>query len=62
MGRMLHRVHIAWVIECPVCGVDVTQVGWTAERCEHDESFVQQIQSEAVYTDVREFTGQVHPA
>ncbi|NJC21358.1 ADP-heptose:LPS heptosyltransferase [Arthrobacter pigmenti] len=54
MGRMLHRVHIAWVIECPVCGVDVTQVGWTAERCEHDESFVQQIHPDAVYADVRE--------
>ncbi|GAB3541727.1 glycosyltransferase family 9 protein [Arthrobacter tecti] len=63
MGRMLHRVHIAWVIECPVCGVDVTQVGWTAERCEHDESFVQQIQSEAVYADVRELASrQGHPA
>ncbi len=53
IGRMLHRIHIAWLIECPVCGVDVTQVGWTAERCEHNDSFVQQVQPEAVYADVR---------
>lgn len=56
MGRMLHRVHVGWTTECPVCGVDVTQVGWTAERCEHDESFVQQIQPDEVYADVRELT------
>ena len=56
MGRTLHRVHLAWTTECSVCGVDVTQVGWTAERCEHDYSFVQQIQPEAVYDDVRDLT------
>lgn len=32
IGRTLHRVHFSWVSQCPVCGVDVTQVGWTAER------------------------------
>jgi ADP-heptose:LPS heptosyltransferase len=56
MGRMMHRVHLAWVTNCPECGVDVTQVGWTAERCEHDDSFVQQIQPHAVYDDVRDLT------
>lgn len=56
MGRMLHRVHLAWTTECAVCGVDVTQVGWTAERCEHDDSHVQQIQPGAVYDDVRDLT------
>lgn len=56
MGRMLHRVHLSWTTQCPVCGVDVTQVGWTAERCEHDDSFVQQVQPDAVYEDVRELT------
>lgn len=56
MGRMLHRVHLDWTTACPVCGVDVTQVGWTAERCEHDDSFVQQIQPDAVYADVEELT------
>ncbi|MHA7262732.1 glycosyltransferase family 9 protein [Arthrobacter sp. TMN-37] len=53
-GRTLHRVHLAWVIACPVCGVDVTQVGWTAERCEHDDSLVQSVRPAAVYADVRE--------
>lgn len=56
MGRMLHRVHLSWTTQCPVCGVDVTQVGWTAERCEHDDSHVQQIQPDAVYNDVRDLT------
>ncbi len=54
MGRTLHRVHFSWVTHCPVCGVDVTQVGWTAERCEHDDSFVSTVQPEAVYADVAE--------
>lgn len=54
MGRMLHRVHMAWVTHCPVCGVDVTQVGWTAERCEHNASLVQAIRPEDVYADVVE--------
>lgn len=56
MGRVLHRVHAAWTTQCAVCGVDVTQVGWTAERCEHDDSFVQQTQPDAVYDDVRDLT------
>lgn len=56
MGRVLHRVHLAWTTQCAVCGIDVTQVGWTAERCEHDYSFVQQIQPDAVYDDVRDLT------
>lgn len=56
LGRMLHRVHMGWTTECAVCGVDVTQVGWTAERCEHDDSFVQQVQPGDVYADVRELT------
>ncbi|BBE23154.1 LPS biosynthesis-related glycosyltransferase [Arthrobacter sp. MN05-02] len=54
MGRTLHRVHFSWVAQCPVCGVDVTQVGWTAERCEHDDSFVAAVQPDAVYADVAE--------
>jgi ADP-heptose:LPS heptosyltransferase len=53
LGRSLHRIHPAWVTNCPVCGVDVTQVGWTAERCEHDDSFVATVQAEDVYADVR---------
>ncbi len=54
MGRTLHRVHFSWVTRCPVCGVDVTQVGWTAERCEHDDSFVATVQPAVVYPDVAE--------
>ena len=56
LGRTLHRVHLAWTTQCATCGVDVTQVGWTAERCEHDDSHVQQIQPDAVYDDVRDLT------
>lgn len=54
IGRMLHRVHMAWVTNCPVCGQDVTQVGWTAERCEHDDSLVAAVQPDDVYADARE--------
>ncbi|MHA7278739.1 glycosyltransferase family 9 protein [Arthrobacter sp. MDT2-2] len=54
MGRSLHRVHFSWVASCPVCGVDVRQVGWTAERCEHDDSLVAAVQPDAVYADVAE--------
>ncbi|RJT82081.1 glycosyltransferase family 9 protein [Arthrobacter cheniae] len=54
MGRSLHRVHFSWVTRCPVCDVDVTQVGWTATRCEHDDSFVATVQPDAVYADVAE--------
>ncbi|MCQ9224894.1 glycosyltransferase family 9 protein, partial [Streptococcus suis] len=52
IGRTLHRLHFSWVTTCPECGVDVTQVGWTAERCEHDDSLVASVQPEAVYADV----------
>ncbi|WAP52025.1 glycosyltransferase family 9 protein [Arthrobacter sp. ATA002] len=52
MGRTRHRVHMSWVSACPVCGADVTQVGWTAERCPHDDSFVASVDPAAVYADV----------
>lgn len=54
LGRTRHRVHMSWVSACPVCGVDVTQVGWIAERCPHDDSFVATVDPEAVYADVAE--------
>ncbi|WIB01650.1 glycosyltransferase family 9 protein [Curtobacterium sp. MCBA15_012] len=50
--RGRHRVHLSFVTRCPVCGVDVTQVGWTAERCEHDPSYVDEVTPEAVLADV----------
>ncbi len=61
MGRALHRVHFSWVTACPTCGVDVTQVGWTAERCEHDDSFVGTVRPEAVYEDVRQLMATTLP-
>ncbi len=56
LGRTLHRLHLSWVTNCSVCGVDLTQVGWTAERCSHDEPLVAQVLPAAVYADVRDLT------
>ena len=53
LGRALHRLHVSWVTRCPVCGADVTQVGWTAERCPHDAPLMAEISSDAVHADVR---------
>ncbi|TLM73113.1 glycosyltransferase family 9 protein [Pseudarthrobacter sp. NamB4] len=53
LGRSLHRIHAAWVTVCPSCGIDVTQVGWTAPRCEHDDSVVASVGVQEVYEDVR---------
>jgi len=51
LSRGRHRVQIGWTTHCPVCGVDCTQVGWTAERCPHDESIVGGVRVEAVLAD-----------
>ena len=56
LGRSLHRVHASWVTTCPTCGIDVTQVGWTAPRCAHDDSVVAGIGVPEVYEDVRSLT------
>ncbi len=53
LGRSLHRIHASWVTACPTCGIDVTQVGWTAPRCPHDDSVVAGIPVPDVYEDVR---------
>lgn len=53
LGRSLHRIHTSWVTACPTCGIDVTQVGWTAPRCVHDDSVVAGIGVSEVYEDVR---------
>ena len=53
LGRSIHRIHASWVTACPVCGIDVTQVGWTAPRCAHDESVVAGVEVQAVHDDVR---------
>ncbi|MEN0102648.1 MAG: glycosyltransferase family 9 protein [Curtobacterium sp.] len=52
LDRGRHRVHMSFVTRCPVCGVDVTQVGWTAERCEHDPSYVDEVDPALVLADV----------
>jgi ADP-heptose:LPS heptosyltransferase len=57
LGRGRHRVHLSWVTHCPVCGADVTQVGWTAPRCPHNDSLVAGIRWEDVYADVRSLLG-----
>ncbi|MDQ0664303.1 ADP-heptose:LPS heptosyltransferase [Arthrobacter ulcerisalmonis] len=56
LGRSLHRLHASWVTACPTCGIDVTQVGWTAPRCVHDDSVVAGIGVPEVYEDVRSLT------
>jgi ADP-heptose:LPS heptosyltransferase len=50
--RARHRIEMSFTTTCPVCGVDVTQVGWSAERCEHDPSFVADVSAEAVLRQV----------
>lgn len=53
LSRARHRVLMSWVTRCAVCGIDVTQVGWTAERCPHDPSLVAEVSPESVYAEVR---------
>jgi ADP-heptose:LPS heptosyltransferase len=50
-SRGRHRVHLSFTVNCPVCGADVTQVGWTAKRCEHDVSFVTDVEVAPVLAD-----------
>ena len=54
LGRTSHRVAMAFSTSCPVCGVDITQVGWTAERCEHDASVVDGVGLDEVWENTRE--------
>lgn len=59
LGRSLHRIHASWVTTCPVCGIDVTEVGWTAPRCTHDESVVATVGVREVHDDVRNLVATV---
>jgi hypothetical protein len=52
-GRRWHRVHLSFTTSCPVCGIDVTQVGWSAERCDHDVTFVADVDVDPVLADAR---------
>lgn len=54
LTRLRHRVHLSFITRCPVCGIDVTQVGWTAPRCPHDVSLVAEVDPDAVLADVRQ--------
>ncbi|MFP3465359.1 glycosyltransferase family 9 protein [Leifsonia sp. SIMBA_070] len=54
LGRSKHRVHVSWIIRCPVCGRDCTG---GAERCEHDVSFVGDVEAGPVHADVAELAG-----
>jgi ADP-heptose:LPS heptosyltransferase len=59
LGRSIHRIHASWVTACPVCGIDVTQVGWTAPRCAHDASVVAKVGVREVHDDVRNLVATV---
>ena len=61
LGRALHRVQVSWMTQCPVCGADLTQVGWTAERCPHDVPLISGIRPETVYADVRSLMARNSP-
>lgn len=52
-GRGRHRIRLGRITRCPVCGRDATQIGWTAERCEHDPSYVADVPVGDVLEDVR---------
>ncbi|WP_375406567.1 glycosyltransferase family 9 protein [uncultured Amnibacterium sp.] len=56
-GRARHRIRLGRITRCPICGRDATQVGWTAERCEHDPSYVSDVPVEDVLQDVRALLG-----
>lgn len=60
--RGRHRVQLSWTTNCPVCGRDATQVGWTAERCEHDDSFVAGVAAGAVWEDLQVLMATTVPA
>jgi ADP-heptose:LPS heptosyltransferase len=56
-SRGRHRVLLGWTTHCPVCGADVTQVGWKAERCEHDPSFVTDVEVPDALEEVLDLLG-----
>ncbi len=62
LSRGRHRIQLGWTTHCPVCGRDVTQVGWTAPRCEHDESLVADVSPDAVYAELAALTATTAPA
>lgn len=61
LSRGRHRVQLGWTTHCPACGRDCTQVGWTAERCPHDDSFIAGIRVAAVLADAGALLTQAAP-
>jgi ADP-heptose:LPS heptosyltransferase len=55
-GRALHRTHISWTTQCPVCGAVCTRMD--LPRCEHDVSFVADVPVDDVLADVNELLGE----
>ncbi|SDT16396.1 ADP-heptose:LPS heptosyltransferase [Friedmanniella luteola] len=53
LSRSRHRIQVGFTTRCPVCGRDLSEPGWTAERCEHDPSIVADVDPGRVLTDVR---------
>jgi ADP-heptose:LPS heptosyltransferase len=53
LSRRRHRLRMSMRANCPVCGADQTQVGWTAPHCGHDASFVAEVRVEDVLEDAR---------
>ena len=52
-GRGRHRIRLGRTMHCPVCGRNAMQVGWTEPRCEHDPSYVADVEVGEVLEDVR---------
>ncbi len=55
LTRADHRPLISWTTRCPTCGVSGVDV--TADRCEHDPSWVSDIPVEAVLTQATDLLG-----
>ncbi|QGF24588.1 glycosyltransferase family 9 protein [Raineyella fluvialis] len=52
LGRAEHRIHSGWTTHCPVCGTDLTQLGWTATDCGHVVGLNDAVRPQDVYADV----------
>lgn len=56
LERSRHRVHLGWVTHCPECGIDVTQVGWNAPRCDHTFPLTAAVSVDEVYANITDLT------
>jgi ADP-heptose:LPS heptosyltransferase len=56
LGRGLHRTHISWTTQCPVCGAPCTREDLPG--CEHNVSFVTDVPVDDVLADVTELLGE----